>query len=410
MPRSTRPYKLALALALFILLTISFTASNAANSTVQASFINVGQGDSILLRDGNGFDVLIDGGKSSAGPTILAYLRAQAVDDVEVMVATHADADHIGGLIDVLQAADIPVVSVLYNGYPGDTVTWADFATAVTNEGLTLTPAQYPAVYTWGAMTVHVLNPESGLSTPEQNNASVVLLVQHGSVDFLLTGDIDSTQEATVVARGTPVAAEILKVAHHGSAYSSGASFLAAVDPNEAVISVGSNSYGHPANETLSRLTAAGTRIWRTDQSGTIVITSNGVTYTVPLTATTVVYLPVILKEYPTPPSDLRITVLSGTTTPEYVTIQNVGTGAQDMTGWYLVSVTGSQTYNFPAGYTLAPGATVQIQSYTGAIDNPPAILFWTTSPIWNNTGDKAELHNSSGTLISSTCYGNACP
>jgi competence protein ComEC len=303
MLRSTNPYKVALALvlALFILLILASAASNAASGTVQASFINVGQGDSILLRDGN-FDVLIDGGKSSAGTTVVAYLRAQGVDDLEVMLATHADADHIGGLIDVLQAADIPVESVLYNGYPGNTATWADFATAVANEGLTLTPAQYPAVYTWGAMTVHVLNPEAGLSSPEQNNASVVLLVQHGSVDFLFTGDIDSTQETTVVARGTPVAAEILKVAHHGSAYSSSDSFLAAVDPNEAVISVGSNPYGHPANETLSRLTAAGARIWRTDQSGTIVITSNGITYTVPLTMTEAVYLPLVLKQIPTTP------------------------------------------------------------------------------------------------------------
>ena len=146
------------------------------------------------------------------------------------MVVTHADADHVGGLIDVLAAADIPVLQVLYNGYPGDTATWFTFATAVANEGMTPAPAQFPAEYVWGGMTARVLNPLPGLGSPEQNSASVVLLVEHGSVGYLLTGDVDSTAEAAIVARGTPVAAEILKVAHHGSRYSSGAD----PDPNDA--------------------------------------------------------------------------------------------------------------------------------------------------------------------------------
>lgn len=82
--------------------------------------------------------MLIDGGTPSAGSTVLAYLRAQAVDDLEVMVATHADSDHIGGLIDVLNAADVPVESVLYNGYPGSTATWSNFTTPLSAEGLAL--------------------------------------------------------------------------------------------------------------------------------------------------------------------------------------------------------------------------------------------------------------------------------
>jgi len=108
--------------------------------------------------------------------------------------------------------------------------------------------------------------------------------------------------------------------------------------------------------------------------------------------------------------SDLRITILSGTTAPEYVVIQNFGAGAQDMTGWRVLSVVGSQTFNFPSGYTLAPGATVRIESYTGAVNNPPAILLWSTAPIWSNTGDKAVLYDSSNAAVSSACYGNACP
>lgn len=113
----------------------------------------------------------------------------------------------------------------------------------------------------------------------------------------------------------------------------------------------------------------------------------------------------------PVLPSNLQITVLSGTTTPEYVTIQNFGSGGQDMTGWTLVSIVGPQTFHFPAGYALAPGATVRIESFTGAIDNPPTVLRWSGNAIWNNDGDKAVLYNSGGGVVgNSLCYGNACP
>jgi len=124
------------------------------------------------------------------------------------------------------------------------------------------------------------------------------------------------------------------------------------------------------------------------------------------------VYLPVAMRDYPpaSPASDLQIMALSGTTAPEYVTIENSGTGSQDMTGWYLVSVVGPQTFHFPSGYTLAPGATVRVESYTGAVDNPPAVLLWSTGAIWSNTGDKAVLYDSSDRAIDRACYGNACP
>ena len=271
----------------------------ASSGTVKASFINVGQGDSILLRDENGFDVLIDGGKPAAGPTVVAYLRAQGVNDIDVMVSSHPDSDHVGGLIDVLAMADIPVKAVVYGGYDGDTATWYSFATAVYNEGLVMTPAQYPDTFSWGDMSVNVLNPDAGLSSPEPNNASVVLLIKHGEVAFLFPGDIDATQEATVMARGTPIQADILKVAHHGSNYSSGADFLATVAPKDAIISVGPNSYGQPGADTLNRLAAAGAHIWRTDTRGTIVVFSNGTTYTV-TGSLYQVFLPLIMRQ-PTP-------------------------------------------------------------------------------------------------------------
>ena len=187
----------------------------------------------------------IDGGRASAGPTVVTHIHEQGVDDIEVMVASHADSDHIGGLIEVLNAPDIPVDTVLYNGYPGNTLTWDAFVAAVANEGALLIAAQFPLTYTWGSSIAHIMNPVLGLTDPEQNDVSVVILLDSGEVEYLFTGDIGSAVEADIVARGTPVASDILKVPHHGSKYSSSEYFLSAVQPAEAVISVGDNLADH---------------------------------------------------------------------------------------------------------------------------------------------------------------------
>ena len=249
------------------------------DESLQVSFINVGYGDSTLIRDPSGFDILIDGGKSVAGPDVIAYLRDQGVDSIEVMISTHADSDSVGGLIEVLEHSDISVESVLYNGYPGDNSTWREFEKAVAFQGLTLTAAQYPLTYTWGTTTAHILNPLPNLTSPDQNEASVVILLAHENVDFLFTGDINASIEKEILTRRKPLAAEILKVPFNGSQNASSDEFLSAVQPSDAVISVGSNLYGHPADETIDRLLAFGTQIWRTDESGTIVIISDGRTY-----------------------------------------------------------------------------------------------------------------------------------
>jgi competence protein ComEC len=281
-------------------ITFFYTSAtlSAPSSELTVTFIDVGQGDAVLIQDDSGFDILIDGGRTSAGPTVLAILREQSVDDIDIMVASHADADHIGGLITVLHDNNIPVKEVYYNGYPGSTLTWLNFVDAVIAEGVTLTAAQFPQTYTWGVTTVHILNPAPGLVNPDTNDASIVILLIYGATRFLFTGDISSTIEATVVARSTPIAAEILKVAHHGSAYSSSPEFLAEVSPADAVISVGDNPYGHPADVTLTRLLGAGARIWRTDLQGNINVTSDGMTYAI--TASTIVhavYLPYQQKD-----------------------------------------------------------------------------------------------------------------
>ena len=108
--------------------------------------------------------------------------------------------------------------------------------------------------------------------------------------------------------------------------------------------------------------------------------------------------------------ADVQITLLSSGTTPEYILLQNQGTARQDMSGWYIESTIGPQTFNFPIGFALAPGASVRIESYTGAQNDPPQTLLWSPDAIWNNAGDKAILRNAAGKTISSKCYGNQCP
>ena len=254
-------------------------SSPRAEPQLTIAFIDVGQGDAILIRDGAGFDILIDGGRKSAGEDLIDYILELGVDDLEIMLATHADADHIGGLVKILESDEIIIESIYFNGYPGDTLTWLDFEAAAVADGLQLVPLQYPQTPTWGGFDVQVLNPPAGLVLPDQNDASIVLHLGYAQIDILFTADIDASIEQLLPARTTSLQADILKVAHHGSKFSSSAVFLQAVQPGEAIISVGPNAYDHPAAETLLRIQDAGSNIWRTDLLGTINVLSDGYTY-----------------------------------------------------------------------------------------------------------------------------------
>lgn len=245
----------------------------------QLALIEVGQGDATLLSDGAGFNVLVDGGPPSAAQEVLAYLAEQQVTTLQVMVATHADRDHIAGLTDVLESDQVTVAQVVYNGYPGDTDTWDEFVAAVEADGLSLVTTQAGEQLSWGDFQVHVLNPPMGLEDPEQNRVSIVLAVTQGEFDAFLPGDIDAQVEAELLDQGVIAPVELLKVAHHGSQYSTSAPFLNVAQPEQAVISVGSNPYGHPSLAVLERLRLVGAHIWRTDQVGTVWVRTDGVSY-----------------------------------------------------------------------------------------------------------------------------------
>lgn len=299
-------------------LLLGLLAYGQTGNSLQVDYIDVGQGDSILLQASDGTDILIDGGPCSAGPTVVAHLQNEGVDDIEVMILTHGDDEHAGGLISVLRSEDINVKSVIYNGQYHATPTYQEFLTETRRRGITPTPVKAGQYYSWGALDAYVFNPQAVLDADPDEN-SVTLLIVYGDVRFLFTGDIGSDTEQAILDSGTLkllLSADVLKVAHHGSQDSSSAAFLEAVGAEVAIISVGAdNSYGYPAQETLDRLQAAGAQVFRTDQDGTVTITTDGQTYKV-VEVEYLVFLPLVVRQ-PTPtPTNTPTSTHEPTNTP----------------------------------------------------------------------------------------------
>jgi len=240
-------------------------------------FIDVGQGDAILVEAGDA-DILVDGGPS--GSAVLSYLATHHVPDIDLLVATHPHADHTGGLDDVLAQYDVR--EVWTNGATAASQTYQDFAAAVAAEGAVERQIRRGYSTQFGGVTLTALDPVDPL-TGDANGDSIVLRLSCGSVDVLLTGDANADSEASMLADPSVVLdADVLKVGHHGSSTSTTNAFLHAVTPKDAVISVGAgNTYGHPTQETLDRLAAHGATIYRTDLNGTVVLTSDCSTYSI---------------------------------------------------------------------------------------------------------------------------------
>lgn len=240
------------------------------DNSVKVIFLDVGEGDAILVRSGS-TEVLIDSG---ADPDrLLAHLGRHIPfwdRTIEVILATHPDRDHIGGFAKLLRL--YRVESVFTNGAEDETDTEKEFFSAIGREGVERRSLRTGSRISLpdGKGVFDILHP-----TPEfvsegkdaSNEGSIVLLFSFGETRVLLTGDLPNEERfLPEIPR-----ADILKVAHHGSKYSTSVFFLDRVQPKDAVVSVGKNSYGHPASETLERLQKIGANIFRTDLLGDIV-------------------------------------------------------------------------------------------------------------------------------------------
>ncbi len=266
---------LQVAFLAFLLVAISASASE--NLTVH--FIDVGQGDSELLQFA-GKNVLIDAGDQDSGPRVTSYLRSHGVTSLDLVVATHPHSDHIGGLLTVLN--DFPVGQVLDSGQVHTTQTYENFLTLVDQKNIPFAVAeQGQTIDLDPSLKIEVLSPQATPFPSDLNQNSVVLKVTYNKISFLLAGDAGFEAEDSMAA-GYDLKSTVLKVGHHGSSSSTGTSFLSEVRPEVAVIEVGAgNAYGHPTSKTLSALQNTGSKVYRTDLDGNIVVTTDGQSYSV---------------------------------------------------------------------------------------------------------------------------------
>ncbi len=240
-------------------------------------FLDIGQGDAVLIDNGN-TEVLIDGGGNYS--LVQPFLQKYVDGKLEVMVATHAHADHIGGLTGVLNSYEVE--QIWHSGDTSTSKTYITFIEAVNNEGAAVHTGKRGDLITTGNLSFEVLNPDSPNGT--SNNNSLVLWMRYGNIDFLFEGDAEEEAEKEILMAFGLVLRniEILKLGHHGSRTASSPDYLAAVHPAVAIYMAGKgNTYGHPHQETLTNLENIGARILGTDVNGTISVSTDGQIYTI---------------------------------------------------------------------------------------------------------------------------------
>lgn len=238
-------------------------------------FLDVGQGDSILIQFPNDSVMLIDAGPDRSGAPVISYLKQQGIKKIDYLVATHPHADHIGGMAAVIKEFDIS--KVYMPKVTHTTKTFEDMLLSIRKKGLKITPARagLNIIEQDGLQATFTAPCSSGYDG--LNNYSAVVKIRYGSTSFLLTGDAEDLSEKEMLASGADLQADVLKVGHHGSSSSTTPAFLKSVSPEYAVILVGAaNDYGHPHQETLDNLADAGVMVHRTDQEGTIIFVSDG--------------------------------------------------------------------------------------------------------------------------------------
>ncbi|MCK8817898.1 MBL fold metallo-hydrolase [Natroniella sulfidigena] len=251
------------------------------NGEIRTHFIDVGQGDAILVKAIEGDDrhkMLIDAGTRSAGSQVVEYLKDLDIEKIHLAVGTHAHADHIGGLIEVFETFDVK--KVIDPGVEHTTITFADYLTAIYEEEIEFIVGRAGmSVGLAEGLDFEIIHPAEPL-TDNLNDESIVGQLRYNDVGFLFTGDLEAAGEEEVLTRMDDLENQILKVGHHGSATSTNQDFLAAVNPEVAVIQSGiDNSYGHPADEVIDRLAGAEVDIYRNDYQGDVVISTDGVDY-----------------------------------------------------------------------------------------------------------------------------------
>ena len=268
---------IALFLGLIFLTACGAVESESAEETDKLSemhvhFMDVGQGDATLvICDGEA--MLIDAGDNTKGTAIQLYLSKQGVESLKYLVLTHPDADHIGAADVIVTKFDID--KVFMADFTKDNRTYNELIQALDDKGYKWSTPDGGSTYELGSATFTIIAPNQQYTDP--NNASIGLLLQNGDNTFLFTGDAEEEAEADILANGICIDCDVYKAGHHGSKTASSKELLEAATPSFVVISCEEgNSYGHPHAEPLNNFRSMGMKVFRTDEQGSIVATSNG--------------------------------------------------------------------------------------------------------------------------------------
>lgn len=370
---------------------------------LEVHFINVGQGESVLVDLGE-TEVLIDGGGNSSD--LVQYLHYYVDGVIEVMVATHPDADHVGGLAAVLDAFEIEDIWLNGEAFTA----FPEFTEGADAEGASVHQAERGLEIVAGDLIFSVLHPVKPL-LDDSNNNSVVLRLSYGHVTFLFMGGAEKEAEASILEAGLTVQAKVLKVGNHGSRTATSAEFLAAVSPRIAVYMAGEdNSQGYPHTETIEALTELGASIYGTDTNNNIIVSTAGNSYSVRHGEKAMPPAPVVPT---TPAEDMNVDIakvffqglVPEVESDEYVEIVNHGKEPRDLTGWVLKDIAdGYPSFTFPA-YVLQPRERIRV--YTNEI-HPEygGFSFGHNEAIWDDSvPDTAALFDAEGREVYRRSY-----
>jgi len=257
-----------------------FSLNVSADLTVH--FIDVGQGDAILLQHQEGDTVLIDGGDrfASIEEKLISYLTEAGVERFDAIIATHPHADHIGGLPAVIE--NFPVDAIYDSGRVHTSQTYENYLMLIDEKDIPFKTPRRGDKIELDNLTFDIVHPGENVEEYSLNDASITAHLQYGQISFIFTGDIEESAEREIVETGIDIKSTVLKVAHHGSRTSTNDYFLEAVNPEVAIIQVGENNrFSHPAPEVKNRLQENNIDIYRNDLNGDIVINTDGETYTI---------------------------------------------------------------------------------------------------------------------------------
>jgi len=278
---STKLYKilLILGIAAVIVAMLLFWFSYQAPKNLEVDFLDVGQGDAILIKTPSGQNILIDGGPDKSVIKRLGENLPWWDKQIDLMVLTHPHDDHVTGLIDILKR--YRVKKILYTGVVHDAPNYLTWLKLVRDKKIPLVIIDKKQTINLSEeLKMEILYPDESLlnkNLSDLNDSSIIIKLIYGQNKFLLTGDASDKVEKILLANSADLSADVLKVAHHGSGYSSSQEFLEKVKPLTAVITVGEdNDFGHPNLRTIMRLKRVGAEIFRTDKNGTIRLFSDG--------------------------------------------------------------------------------------------------------------------------------------